>query len=60
MYGQGDVLAEERESHRKAVELLLDVATGEKTTDDVRAYLEENYPKLCVEDAPHTEPKKKW
>jgi hypothetical protein len=55
-WGSGDIIRDEREGRIEAVNLLLAVAMEEKTVADVRAWLEKEYPELCVKD----EKVKKW
>ena len=55
-YGQTDEIIKEREARMEAVSWLLEVAVGTTTQQDVRGWLEKNYPELCV----LTKEEKKW
>jgi len=54
MYGLIDDIIALKKELGKSIDLLVAVATGEKGVDEVKAWLEENYPERCVEI------KKKW
>jgi len=58
MYGLIDDIVEERKDRIEAVNLLLAVAEKKKTVADVRAWLEKNYPDLCVNKQPVVATKK--
>ena len=55
-YGQSERIATLNTALTEAVDMLVGVATGEKSVEDIRTWLEEKYP----DDTMDTTTKKKW
>ena len=47
-YGQTGEIIKEKEARMEAISMLLEVAVGTTTQQDIRDWLEKNYPELCV------------
>lgn len=47
MYGANDDIIELLKEKDTAIALLLEVAEGKKTKEDIQTFLEKNYPQRC-------------